>query len=121
VKMPLPKDMGFASEMEHLRRDTPKDFAIGYSGDWGAAEALIAGADAWYSVVGGLFPEPALAMTRAAQTGNADEARQIDARFGPLWTLFKEFGSIRVMYAAAELLSLSDAKPPRPILPMPSA
>lgn len=121
VKMPLPKDMGFASEMEQLRRDTPKDFAVGYSGDWGAAEALIAGADAWYSVVGGLFPEPALALTRAAQAGDAVEARRIDARFHPLWELFKEFGSIRVMYAAAKLLSLSNAKPPRPILPMPSA
>ncbi len=35
VKMPLPKDMDFRTELDRLRRDSPGDFAIGYSGDWG--------------------------------------------------------------------------------------
>jgi len=121
VKMPLPKDMAFKAELDRLRRGTPGDFAIGYSGDWGAADALLAGANAWYSVIGGLLPEPALKLVRAAQAGDAAEVRRIDGYFQPLWTLFKEFGSIRVMYAAATILSLCKADPPRPILPLSDA
>jgi 4-hydroxy-tetrahydrodipicolinate synthase len=121
VKMPLPKDMDFKAELGRLRQDTPDDFVVGYSGDWGAADALLAGADAWYSVVGGLLPEPALRLVRAAQAGDVAEVRRIDSHCQPLWELFKEFGSIRVMYAAANILSLSEAVPPRPILPLTDA
>ena len=121
VKMPLPKEMGFASEIEVLRRDTPPHFSIGYSGDWGAADALLAGADAFYSVVAGLLPKPALKLARAAQAGDANEVQRINDHFRPLWDLFKELGSFRVMYAAADLLSLTSAKPPRPILPIADA
>jgi len=46
VKMPLPADGDFAGELTRLRSRTPDSFAIGYSGDWGAAKALLAGADA---------------------------------------------------------------------------
>jgi 4-hydroxy-tetrahydrodipicolinate synthase len=49
------------------------------------------------------------------------EVGRIDRHFQPLWKLFKEFGSIRVMYAAANILSLSAALPPRPILPLTDA
>lgn len=73
---------------------------------------------AWYSVVGGLLPKPSLALMRAAQVGDAARTRQLDASFAPLWDLFKRYGSIRVMYAAANLLRLTDAQPPRPILPL---
>jgi 4-hydroxy-tetrahydrodipicolinate synthase len=121
VKMPLPKDMDFKGEMGRLRPGTRGDFTIGYSGDWGAADALLSGADAWYSVVGGLLPEAALKLVRAAQVGDVSEVRRIDSDFQPLWGLFKEFGSIRVMYAAADILSLCEAVPPRPILPLPDA
>ncbi|KAB0265058.1 hypothetical protein FEZ63_20300 [Microvirga brassicacearum] len=119
--MPLPKNMCFKAELDRLRQDTLGDFAIGYSGDWGAADGLLAGGDAWYSVVGGLLPEPALKLVRAAQAGDATEVRRIDGYFQPLWELFKEFGSIRVMYAAANILSLCEAAPPRPILPLTDA
>ncbi|QRM32934.1 dihydrodipicolinate synthase family protein [Microvirga sp. VF16] len=121
VKMPLPKDMEFKAELDRLRPDSSGDFAIGYSGDWGAADALLAGADAWYSVVGGLLPDPALRLVRAAQAGDVAEVRRINSHFQPLWDLFKEFGSIRVVYAAANILSLCEALPPRPILPLTDA
>lgn len=120
VKMPLPMDASFEAEIADLRARTPSQFSIGYSGDWGAAEALLAGADAFYSVVAGLLPQQALAMTRAAQAGDANEARQINARFEPLWALFKQFGSFRVMYAIAAELGLFHAAPPRPVLPVPA-
>ncbi|OEC96652.1 MULTISPECIES: dihydrodipicolinate synthase family protein [unclassified Rhizobium] len=118
VKMPLPQDGDFKGEIGRLRQETSKGFAIGYSGDWGAAAGLLAGADAWYSVVAGLLPAEALALTRAAQAGDIAEAERLDQKFQPLWSLFKEFGSFRVMYTIAEALDLCRADPPRPILPL---
>ncbi len=46
VKMPLPSAVSVASELTALRAGPAGSLAIGYSGDWGAAEALLAGADA---------------------------------------------------------------------------
>ncbi|MET3662073.1 dihydrodipicolinate synthase family protein [Aquamicrobium ahrensii] len=118
VKMPLPADGDFEGELARLRAAAQPGFAIGYSGDWGAADAMTSGSDAWYSVVAGLLPEPALKLVRAARAGDEAEVRRIDARFQPLWALFREFGSFRVMYAIAELLGLFSLAPPRPILPL---
>lgn len=118
VKMPLPADGDYAGEMQCLREMTPEGFAIGYSGDWGAKDALLAGGACWYSVAAGLLPEPALALTRAAQAGNAAEVERIDHAFAPLWALFREFGSFRVMFAIAEILGFEPITPPRPILPL---
>ncbi|KXF78555.1 dihydrodipicolinate synthase [Paramesorhizobium deserti] len=121
VKMPLPADEDFAGEIARLRNATPDDFAVGYSGDWGAVPALLAGADAWYSVVAGLLPGPALRLTRAAQAGRTDEAEAIDGAFQRLWTLFRAHGSLRVMYVIAGLLGLPAGEPPQPIQPLPDA
>ena len=118
IKMPLPADGDFGAGLARLRARTPKGFSIGYSGDWGAAQSLLSGGDAWYSVVGGLLPAEALALTRAAMTGDRAEAERLDLAFEPLWTLFKEFGSFRVMYAIADCLGLCRVAPPRPILPL---
>ena len=104
-----------------LHEAVPPGFSVGYSGDWNATEALLAGGDAWYCVAAGLFPNACLAMARAALSGNAAEARRIDADMQPLWSLFKEFSSLRVMYAAAIILGICDAEPPRPVLPLPDA
>ncbi|MGE6739128.1 dihydrodipicolinate synthase family protein [Allorhizobium pseudoryzae] len=119
VKMPLPAAGDFAGEIGNLRRRTPPGFSIGYSGDWGAADALLSGADAFYSVVAGLLPTPSLALTRAAMAGDTEEAKRLDTAFEPLWVLFKTYGSFRVMYAIAAELGLFHAAPPRPVLPIP--
>lgn len=121
LKNPEPAQGTLAEELAVLRANLAPPFTLGYSGDWCAARALLAGADSWFSVVAGLFPGPALAMARAAQAGETEKAMQIDAAFAPLWALFKEFASIRVIYAAANLSALTDAQPPRPILPLPGA
>lgn len=118
IKMPLPVDGDYADELSKLRSETPEDFSIGYSGDWGAKDALLAGCDAFYSVIAGLFPVEALALTRAAQAGNKVEAERINAAFEPLWDLFRTYGSFRVMYVIADLLGLAKIEPPRPILPL---
>lgn len=119
VKMPLPADNDFAAEIAPLRAGLPKGFSIGYSGDWGCGAAMLSGADAFYSVVAGTWPAPMLRLVRAAQAGDTSAAARMDAAFQPLWTLFRRFGSFRVVYRAANLLGLSDAQPPRPILPLP--
>ena len=118
IKMPLPGAMTIKVELDQLRGGPMERLAIGYSGDWGAAEAFLSGADAFYSVVGGLLPDIAMAMRLAAAAGNRQEVDRIDTVLQPMWALFREFGSIRVMYAAANALRLTDAAPPRPILPL---
>ncbi len=118
VKHPAPPPSEAGARIAALRARVPDDFAVGHSGDWHAPHAVLAGGAAWYSVVGGLLPRPALALTRAAQAGDAAAVRRLDAAFAPLWDLFREHGSLRVVYAAANLLGLSDARPPRPVLPL---
>jgi len=118
LKTPAPAGPEAAAAIAALRARVPPGFSIGCSGDWNCAEALLAGADAWYSVVGGLLPGPALALARAAQAGDRAEAERIDGAFAPLWELFRQFGSLRVVYAAAAILGLTTASPPRPILPI---
>jgi 4-hydroxy-tetrahydrodipicolinate synthase len=121
VKNPAPPPAETRARHEALRARVPGAFAIGYSGDWSAPDAVLAGGDAWYSVVGGLLPVPTLKLLRAAQAGDEAEVESWNARFQPLWDLFKELGSLRVMYAAADILGICRAEPPRPILPLPPA
>ena len=118
VKSPAAEPEAVAGQHEALRAAVPAGFALGYSGDWNAVAALLAGGETWYSVVAGLFPEPALAMTRAVEAGDAAEARRLNARLEPLWDLFRTYSSLRVIYACADLLGLCRATPPRPILPL---
>lgn len=116
VKMPLPADGNFSGELAALGARTR--LAIGYSGDWGMADAMLAGADAFYSVAGGMLPEQTLALLRAAQAGDEAETRRLDAAFAPLWETFRAYGSLRVMYVLLDILGLGQAQPPRPILPL---
>src|SRR5699024_10054979 len=90
---------------------------IGTSGDAFGAEGLIAGCDAWNTAVGGTLPEPVRAITRAAELGNAEQARELSAELQPLWDLFAEYGgSLRVTAAIAEHLGLvGDHSLPLPI------
>ena len=118
VKNPALPFAEMAASHETLRALLPADFAIGYSGDWNAPGAVLAGGVAWYSVIGGLLPEPTLKLMRAAQTGNAVEVERINGCFAPFWALFKELSSYRVVHAAANALGICDAQPPRPILPL---
>ncbi|MEF2553890.1 dihydrodipicolinate synthase family protein [Aurantimonas sp. A2-1-M11] len=116
VKMPLPSDGDYGIEIATLRNRT--ELAVGYSGDWGTADALLAGADAFYSVLGGTLPTPIVALARAAKDGDAEEARRADAELSPLWETFNTFGSLRVMYVLLDLLDLGKMAPPPPILPL---
>jgi 4-hydroxy-tetrahydrodipicolinate synthase len=80
---------------------------IGVSGGAFAATGLNAGCDAWYSVIAGTFPQPALTLTPAAREGRPDEAQQESERLKPLWDLFARHGSLRVVAPAAAQLGLT--------------
>lgn len=91
-----------------IREVIPDHITIGVSGDASAARGLIAGCEAWYSVIGGTLPNLAQAITRTAQTGSPEAALAQSARLAPLWDLFVEFGgSLRVVAAIAEHLGLA--------------
>lgn len=102
--------------IEKISERLPAEFPLGVSGDALAAHGLLSGCQVWYSVIGGLFPKTALAITRAAMAGDVGTAQQLTARLQPLWDLFAQHGgSLRVIATAAELLGLVRS----PCLPLP--
>lgn len=118
IKIPgVPTDpAGARAHVAALRAVVPAHVTIGVSGDAFAATGLNAGCEAWYSVIGGTLPGPALAITRAAQEGRTEDATVESERLAPLWGLFAEFGgSLRVVAAIAEHLGLASAQ----CLPLP--
>lgn len=120
IKIPgVPDDPEQARErIRDIRSVIPAHVTVGVSGDAKAAAGLAAGCDAWYSVIGGTLPEPALRITRAAQEGRGADALAESERLAPLWRLFAEYGgSLRVIAAIAEQLGLA----PRACLPLPIA
>ncbi len=116
VKMPL---LGDASEVAALRAAMPEGFLIGYSADWGCPAALLAGADTWYSVAGGMWPAQTLELARAAQAGDRARVAELDRRFEPIWDLFRRFGGFRTCHAASGPMGLTPSRPPAPLRPLP--
>lgn len=119
VKIPgIPEDEA-PTRIAALRSALPEGLALGVSGDQFAAGGLNAGADVWFSVIGGLLPEECLAITRAAGH-DAARAVELSRRMAPLWRLFGQYGSLRVTSAAAEHLGLiGSPNLPRPLRGLP--
>ncbi|WP_375056066.1 dihydrodipicolinate synthase family protein [Zobellella sp. DQSA1] len=117
IKIPaVPADPAAAgARVARLRALLPPEVTIGVSGDALAATGLNAGCSAWYSVLGGLFPRTALAISRAALGGEAEQAQQLSEQLEPLWALFRQHGSLRVIATAAELQGWASS----PCLPLP--
>lgn len=118
IKIPgVPADPGeAAARVQTIRDHIAGTVTVGVSGDSSAATGLNAGCDAWYSVIGGTLPTPALTITRAALSGDHAAASAESARLQPLWALFEAHGSYRVTAAIAEHLGLVAADClPRPI------
>ncbi|WP_338533595.1 dihydrodipicolinate synthase family protein [Paenibacillus peoriae] len=117
IKIPgVPSDPEAAkARIRKLRPAIPPHVTIGVSGDSSAVTGLDAGCELWYSVLGGLFPRACQKMTRLAQSGFAEEAKQLSALLEPLWSLFRQYGSLRVISAAAEISGLISS----PSLPLP--
>ncbi|MFF2318104.1 dihydrodipicolinate synthase family protein [Arthrobacter sp. NPDC058097] len=121
IKFPPPAAGQAADRIARLRAAVPGGVSLGVSGDWAAAEALVAGCDVWYSVVGGLFPKTARVIvdlaraSEAARPGKGDLALEASAALEPVWVLFREYGSLRVAATMAEVLGFVEA----PCLPRP--
>lgn len=117
IKIPgVPSDpVAARARVERLRALIPSHVTIGVSGDASGAAGLNAGCEAWYSVIGGLFPRLTLAICRAACAGKADDANRLSAQLEPMWALFRQHGSLRVVATAAELQGVVS----RPCLPLP--
>ncbi|HEY2708198.1 MAG TPA: dihydrodipicolinate synthase family protein [Caulobacteraceae bacterium] len=121
VKNPAPAADKVGAHLAELRARVPAGFSLGYSGDANCPEAMIAGGDVWHSVLGGMFPKTALAICHAAQSGDAAQARRLTAYIAPLMSMFPDLTGLRLAYAVANILGLTTAAPPRPVLPLPDA
>lgn len=104
--------------VEELRGRFPADFAVGFSVDWHAPEALSAGGDVWFSVLGGLLPQHAMSLSQAAQQRDTKRMAMLNSELQPMWTLFQTLSSLRVVYCAAEILGICRPVLPRPLLPL---
>ena len=107
-----------AQRRSDIRSRVDDSFSIGMSGDRFAVEALADGTSAWYSTLAGTLPDACAALAATIGEGRVDEARRRNQALQPMWELMGRVGSIRVMYALAELLQLSSARPPEPLLPL---
>ena len=118
VKSPAPKASTVAAHLADLRDLVPEGFSLGYSGDWNAVEALLAGGDAWYSVIAGLFPGISVAMVRAVQKRrrrhSAAPQRQPGAALGIIQGILQLARHLRVRRSAGHL-------PRRAVSPDPAA
>lgn len=57
-----------------------------------------------------------MALTKAALAGDAAKATQQSNRLEPLWSLFREYGSLRVIASAAKILGQAQRESlPRPL------
>lgn len=122
IKTPAPPIAVAATHIARLRGLIGTDAVVGISGDARAAASLLAGAPMWFSVIGGLLPEAALAITRAAQGGDVERAIDASDRLSGLWELFETYGSLRVVATAAAQLGLTQAvNLPRPLRPLDDA
>lgn len=103
-----------------LRSVLPGSVSVGISGDWVAAEALLAGADCWYSVIGGVFPAAAQAIVDAAAAGHREQVQALSQDLEPIWVLFRRYGSLRVVAAIAEIFGwVQSPSLPLPLLGLP--
>ncbi len=118
VKTPAPAATEAGALIHDLRSRVPTGFSVGVSGDWNAAESLLAGSDAWYSVIAGIYPATGLRLARAARSGQADEVRRLNRELEPIWRLFRAHGSYRVTHLAASMAGIAHARTPRPVLPL---
>jgi 4-hydroxy-tetrahydrodipicolinate synthase len=116
IKTPAPPIAEAATRIAQLRELIGTDAGVGVSGDSLAAASLLAGAATWFSVIGGLLPEAALTITRAARTRDTAQAIEASDRLSGLWELFETYGSLRVVATAAAQLGLTQqVNLPRPL------
>jgi 4-hydroxy-tetrahydrodipicolinate synthase len=122
VKLPSSPADDAARRIGRLRGQLGDDIRIGIAGDAHAPHGIEAGADVWFSVIGGLFPDTAKEIWDAAHSADTGRSAAIADRLAPLYDLFTRFGSIRVVSAAAHLVGIAGRDNlPRPLRPLPDS
>lgn len=121
VKAGAPAATDAAQAVLSLRERVPAGFSVGFAVDWNAPAALLAGADAWYSVMGGIYPKAFLRLARAAAAKDVAETARLNERLEPLWRICRSYSSFRVAHLAATRAGIANAVPPRPILALSGA
>lgn len=116
VKNPPAQGGDFAGKIAEQRDGTPDDFLVGFSGDAAIAGALDAGCDAWYSVLAGTLPKPAIALWKARH--DKVELERLNTQLAPLWKTFNAYGSIRVIYEIANKIGQGPVAFPAPLQPL---
>ena len=116
IKNPPPPEGDFADQIKRLRTAAPAGFSIGYSGDSAILGAMRAGADAWYSVLGGTMPAQVSALW-ACRAETHELARAAEPLV-PLLRAFDAYGSIRVVHEVTEMVGLGVTRPPLPLKPL---
>ncbi len=114
IKIPPPPTGLVSARIGDFRSRLPQGTSVGISGDWVAAEALVAGCDVWYSVIAGVLPHQAKTLVDHALAGRHELALKASAELEPVWSLFRTYGGLRVTAALAEDLGIvrSSALPP---------
>jgi 4-hydroxy-tetrahydrodipicolinate synthase len=115
IKIPPPAIREVSVRIREIRSGLPQGTSLGISGDWVAAEALIAGCDIWYSAIAGVLPQQAKAIVDHALGGRHELAVKASAELEPVWQLFRTYGSLRVTAALAEDLGIVRSS----VLPLP--
>ncbi|WP_414503023.1 dihydrodipicolinate synthase family protein [Zymobacter sp. IVIA_5232.4 C2] len=112
IKLPgvpsIPADERLATErIARLRQLIPDHVAIGISHDIRVAPGLNAGCDVWFSVLGGLFPRMCQEMVEMARSGQHEQLTAASETLAPLWSLFEQYGYLRVTATLASMLGLT--------------
>lgn len=121
AKIPVPTELSVAAQLADLTHETGGGIQFGYSGDPRLVIAGLGGAKAFYSALAGTLPKEVLSLYAAAVSGDAAHANEVNARFEPMWDLFRKHGGFRVIPEIARILGLCSMLPPRPVLPLPDA
>jgi 4-hydroxy-tetrahydrodipicolinate synthase len=119
IKIPAPPIDEAATRIPQLRELIGANAVLGVSGDELAAPSMLAGAPTWFSVIGGLLPDQALAITTAAREADTQQAIEASDQLSGFWELFETHGSLRVIAAAAARLGVTqEVNLPRPLRPL---
>lgn len=102
-----------------LPQRTAKRLDWGFSGDGLGAQILLSGASAWHSSLAGVLPEICVAITRAATSDRAADAKALQRQLTPLAIIVRQYGGIRVAHSIAQVLGLEPGVLPKPLLPLP--
>lgn len=119
IKIPgVPADPELArARVDKLKSLIPADVSVGVSGDAFAALGMNAGCDLWYSVIGGIFPEVCQQIIRLSESEDPALAIEQSEKLQPLWALFSQYGSLRVVASIAHKIGLTDeTNLPEPLL-----